>query len=231
MIAKWFLLLNKIVNAFKTKVLSFFDDNVYLLSTKMLWSVIGISLTPPFLVFLYFYFLLRQESVLDEKIHALEKKAKSLVAFKNEQDRFIREFGSSDLAFLQKYVERIELLKDEVDFLSKINSQVGYEPVQKRLKFLTSGENSIRFVLKNKRKSNVYAESEWILDHIVEVENKDVLQIVSLLEGVKLSNFNPNPLRPQFIIKNFSLQAKEGMQDEVFYLNLEILQRSLYEKN
>jgi hypothetical protein len=132
---------------------------------------------------------------------------------------------------LQKYVERIELLKDEVDFLSKINSQVGYEPVQKRLKFLTSGENSIRFVLKNKRKSNVYAESEWILDHIVEVENKDVLQIVSLLEGVKLSNFNPNPLRPQFIIKNFSLQAKEGMQDEVFYLNLEILQRSLYEKN
>jgi hypothetical protein len=231
MIAKWFLLLNKIVSALKIKALSFFDDNVHLLSTKMLWSVIGISLSAPFLVFLYFVFLLRQEAVLNEKIHALEKKAKSLVAFKSEQDRFIREFGSSDLAFLQKYVERIELLKDEVGFLSKINNQVSYEPIQKRLKFLTSGENSVRFVLKTKRKSNVYAESEWGLDHVVEVENKDVLELISLLEGVKLSNFNPNPLRPQFIIKKFSLQAKEGMQSEAFYLNLEVLQRSLYEKN
>ncbi len=230
MIAKWFLLLNKIVNSFRVKMLGFFENNVFILSTKMLWSVIAVSLSAPLLVFFYFIFLLRQEAVLHEKIHSLEKKAKSLVAFKNEQDRFIREFGSSDLAFLQKYVERIELLKDEVDFLLKVNSQVSYEPFQKRLKFLMEGENSLHFVLKDERKSNVYVEKEWGLEHGVEVDSKDVLQIVSLVEGVKLSNFLPNLLRPQFIIKKFSLKAKEGEKNGGFYLNLEILQRSLYEK-
>lgn len=229
MIAKWFLLLKKSFNTLKKKTDRVFNENAFMVNAKTLWGVLAVSLVPPFFVLLYFLFLLQQEALLDQKIGGLEKKVKSLVVFKTEQDRFVREFGASDLAFLQKYVERIELLKEEADLLSKISAEENYEPIQKRLNFLKK-DNFLQFVLICDRKSNSYVESEWALKKEVEVQSKDVLQILSFLEGIKLSHFSQNPLRPQFIIKKFSLKAKEGLENKGFYLNLEILQRSLCEK-
>jgi|GEM_PF-4996968 len=229
MVAKWFLLLNKMINALRAKLTSAFEESGFVLHPKTLSCVIGLSLIAPFLVSLYSLFLLQQEALLEQKMEGLEKKIKSLVVFKHDQDRFIREFGACDLAFLQKYVERVPLLREEVDFLSKINADEDYAPIQERLSFLTT-QNSLQFILRGERKSAIYQEKEWSLKKSVEVQNSDVLQLLSLLEGVNLPGFSQNPLRPQFIIKKFSLKAKEGIQDKGFYLDLEILQRSLCEK-
>lgn len=217
MFTKWFLFLNSSVETVREYVKSL-AGGAFLLKKNVLIVVMGISLIAPMIVGVYFCFFMRQDRILNEKMIGLEKKVKSLVELKNQQDRFVREFGASDIGFLQNYIEPMQLLKEEVELLTKIGKQTSYEPVQKRLAFLTGEENQIKFVQEAVRKSNYYSEIEWKLDHPVEVGVKDLRQIISLIEGAK-----SHPLRPQLIIKKFSFHSN--------HLDLEVIQRNSHAKN
>ncbi len=144
-------------------------------------NVIGLALIAPLCVMIYSLFLVKRGEELDEKRGRLEKKIHSLTVIKHQRERFAEKFSSSDPNFIQNYVEPLQLLKEEVDVISKLKS-FSYEPIQKRVSVLA--ENKIKFI-------------EGKLAHPVEVTSKDVKQILSLLEGV-------NPLKPQIIIKKFS---------------------------
>ena len=223
MVTKWFLFLNKSVEIVKERVTKLFEKTPFLLGPKMLGGVVAASLFAPILVILYSVFLFNQESALNEKMLVLEKKVKSLALSKSQQEGFIREFGSSSVTFLQNNIEVIQPLNEEIEFLSRLEKQSDYEPIQKRLKLLTGEENRIHFISETIRESNYYIETEWKLEHPIEASAGDVNQLISLIEGAK-----PNSQRPQLIIKKLSLKSKGN---EVYYLDLEILQRSLHEKN
>ena len=147
----------------------------------------------------------------------LEKKVKSLVNIRKLEGKFIKKFISSDVNFLEHYVSTLPLLKEDVELIEKIGKQVNYQPLQARLNFLESGKNQIEFKSQSFKKSNLYNETEWKMDHPVEVSVKDILQVVSLVEGVKMYQFIPNLLRPQLIIKKLS-QILETVRQE-HYVN------------
>lgn len=217
------MFLNKSVEIIKERVTKLFEETPFLLGPKMLGGVVAVALFAPLLVILYSVFLFNQESALNEKMQVLEKKVKSLALCKSQQEGFIREFGSSSVSFLQDNIEVIQPLNEEIEFLTRLEKLSDYEPIKNRLRFLTGEENQIHFIPETKRESNYYIETEWKLEHPIEASAKDVNHLISLIEGAK-----PNSQRPQLIIKKFSLKAKG---DEVYYLDLDILQRSLHEKD
>ena len=231
MVTKWFFLLNKKALYLKERFANFFEENAFLLEPKRLFYVIALSLVGPVLVLIYALFLFHEESGLNEKCVVLEKKVKSLTSLKKQQDSFAEEFGSSDPAFLQNYVETVSLLKEDSELLNKMAKQSTYEPIQRRLDFLSGDENQMRFISEVSRTSNYYIETEWRLLHPIEVNQKDINQILSLIEGVKMYHFVPNLLRPQLVIKKFSLKTNNGDNPQSITLDLNILQRNTYAKN
>ncbi len=223
MIIKWLLLLNKSIKVIQEKLVKLFSETSFLLGPKMLSGVVCVALLPPFMIVLYSAFLFYQEQQLNEKMYVLEKKVKSLVELKGEQERFIREFGLSSPLYLQKTIEVTSLLKEDRELLSKLEKFSDYEPIQKRKEFLESSNNQIHFISLLSRTSKNYAEAEWKLEHPIELSSNDLIQIISKIEGgIK------DPLRPQLIIKKITLKKKS---DNFFDLDLDILQRSLCEKN
>ena len=228
MLTKWFLFIVKNIEKIKEKIALLSHDNSFLMRSSTLLGFFLLSLIFPIIVFFYSLALNGHESFLNAKMVFLEKKVNKLALLKNNQDRFAREFGSCDIRFLQNNIEPLFLLQDESNLLLKISMQTDYKPYLKRLAFLTAGENKIKLIKKVSRKSLAYEESEWKFDYPVETSLKDVNQILSLIEGVKLGQFLPNLLRPQLIIKKLSLKTKRH-GDKVFLLDIDILQRNLLE--
>lgn len=231
MFTKWFIFLNKTVLVLKEKISKFFAEAPSLLDPKMLFGTVAIALFLPLLVVLYSVLLFNQERVLNEKMLIMEKKVKSLVELKSQQEGFVREFGLSSFTFLEKNIETIQLLREDVEFLSRIGRESSYEPIQKRIDFLLGRENQMHFISGGSKKSNYYVETDWKLENPVEASTKDLVEIISLVEGVKMDEFLPNLLRPQLIIKKISLKLKGDEQNRVFFLDLDILQRNLHAKN
>ncbi len=231
MFTKWYLFLNKNASPLIDKVRALLLKRGDFFGEKILLRVILLSLVSPILVVLISTAFFYQQNCLNEKMIDLEKKVKSLVNIRKLEGKFIKKFISSDVNFLEHYVSTLPLLKEDVELIEKIGKQVNYQPLQERLNFLESGKNQIEFKSQSFKKSNLYNETEWKMDHPVEVSVKDILQVVSLVEGVKMYQFIPNLLRPQLIIKKLSLKAKSSGNGESFFLDLEILQRNANEKN
>lgn len=163
-------------------------------------GIVGLALIAPLCVMGYCFFLVKQWEALDEKRGYFEKKTNSLLRAKQQREQFAEDQGLSDPNFIQNYVEPLQLLKEEVEVISKLKSFT-YEPIQKRLSFLA--ENKIKFI-------------DGKLVRPVEVNSKDIKQILSLIEGA-------NPLKPPIIIKKFSFSNN--------MLDMEIEQMDCHEKN
>ncbi len=229
MVTKWFLYLSKNVETVKEKIISLTNDNIFLMSLNTFLGIFALSFFIPLLVFFYALALNKHELALNVKMTVLEKKVNKLALLKNTHDKFVREFGSCDIHFLQNSLETLSFLKDEALLFSKIAMKTDYKPVQNRLEFLSTPANKMIFLKDTSRKSDCYEETEWKLEHQVEVSLSDINQVLSLIEGVRLDRFLPNYSRPQLVIKKLSLKTKnEG--EKIFSLDLELLQRNLYEK-
>jgi hypothetical protein len=230
MFTKWSLFLNKRSSALIEKIKANFPLKGNFFEDKILVKVISLSLVSPILVLLVSLAFFYQQSLLDEKMDDLEKKVRSLVTLKKQEGKFVNKFIASDINFLEHFVSTLSLLKEDAALIEKIGKQVNYQPLKDRFNFLIGGENQIQFKPELVRRSTLYNEVEWKMAHRVEVNVKDIIQVVSLIEGVKMYQFVPNLVRPQLIIKNFSLESKGSVKEANFFLNLEILQRNANEK-
>lgn len=210
-----------------------FQDPCWIFSSKMVYFLLLASVLP--FVFLggYFFFLHKKQNIIDFEMQKLERKMKHLVELKENREKFLSEYGAGDPLFLEKYIEPVQLLSRDIEELSEIKKEIAplnFTPIDQRLNFLLGGENRIKFIKNNERSSNYYRETEWSLERCVEASCSDLKRLLSLIEGVKLSGFLPNPLRPQLIIKKLDLKTKDlDNTHGVFSLNIEVLQRGCNE--
>lgn len=187
------------------------------------------------LIGFYFSLLYTRCKETEREIYRLQEKTQFLVENRRKLDQFIKVFGKSDPAFLQKQVEPLQLLEKEIAFLTEVKKRGGaeiYLPIMERLAFLQSGQNKIQFIKKSSREIFPFHETLYTLSHPVEVDLIDLGRILSLTEGVKIDEFSPHFSRPQIIIKQIELTLiDEGGDNREYLLNLELLQRGCHEKN
>ena len=86
-------------------------------------------------------------------------------------------------------------------------------------------EDEIVVVAKSCEKYNNFQETIETLAHPVEVDNSDILKILSRIEGVSLHDEKPLETRPQLIITDFRIDRKKPSLYEVYALNIKILKR------
>lgn len=169
---------------------------------------------------------------LDELQNALENISHQ--AFVKEKKQALnlavrQHFRDADHFYIDKHLETLVFLENEVDQLQKIVKDTNFaddERLKKRLEFLTSDANALVFTEGVVQTFPLFQEVAETLVHPVEVNSVDIQKILSRIEGVKMGDNVPGPHRPQLVITDFRLDKKSvNDKNEVYLLNLKLIKR------
>ncbi len=154
-----------------------------------------------------------------ESVHAsaLQKKQKQALNLIVRQ-----QYADSDPLFLERSLSHFKLLKKEkesLDTLLKNPAFIGSDEIEQRYHFLSSEKNRFRFSPSLPILQEGIQETEEPLSHPVEVDGKDLKEILYLIE-------TKHPLQPQLLITDLQIQRKKNLfENEVFDLDFKILKR------
>lgn len=159
---------------------------------------------------------------LYEKVMVREKKQALNTNVRNN-------FRDADHFYIDKYLETQTFLAPEIESLQKLSSNKNYpedENVRKRIEHLTGPGNAMIFSEGVVQTYPLFQETTETLVHPVEVNVKDLHEVLALIEGTEIASFKPAPNRPQLLILDFKLDKKNlSEKNEVFVLNLKLLKR------
>lgn len=196
---------------------------------RLLIYICILGLLPLLLVAFFIFSGLESLGNLEMGIQNLQ-----LVAMQKEKkqaaNRALRtNFKDSEHLYIDKNLETLSFLQSDVENLKKISSDPNFtqnEAIRKRLEFLTSSKNRLTFIEGAVQSTPQFQEMTETLAHPVEVNVKDVQQILSYIEGIDIGPFKPPPGRPQLLILDFQLNRKiVSENNEVFELNMKLLKR------
>lgn len=211
------------------------EDAIAPLKKQFALGIFAFLVCPAFLLSTLFFIFSQGQKVVEEKVRKLERKTSSLAKMNLKRVEQQKKYERSDPDYLSKYVEPLNFLATDIEMLSQIQNNSDafqYRPLQQRLEFLQGGENRLRFVENEKRNTETLLEREFALQGPVEVDAKDIGKILSLVEGISIGESVSHPYRPNLIIKKIDLIKKEGgEEDELYTLNLQLIQRGCYEEN
>lgn len=199
--------------------------------TRLLIYLLLLGLVPIVCAFLNFASQKSQINHLKETLENVQQMA--LVREKKQATNMaVRQtYQNADHFYIDKNLESITLLEKEIEALQKIADQshvVDDEIVKKRLDFL-SNNNKLTFSEGVVQSYPYFHETQETLVHQVEVNENDLLEILSKIEGINLGAFNAPLDRPQLLITELRLDRKQIRdQSEVFLMNLKLLKREFF---
>lgn len=186
----------------------------------------------PICLTVFYLYLLNQKT--DELAEALLA-TKELALLKEKRQSInlaVRQhFQNSDHFYIDKYLEAIPLLQNEVEILQKLlknHNFIENETVKKRLDTLNA-QNSLVFSEGIVQKYPYFTETVETLVHSIEVTVSDLEELLSKIEGVNMGTFTPGSNPPQLIITDFKLDRKKALEkNETFQLNLKLIKREFF---
>lgn len=161
-------------------------------------------------------------AMVQERIYTLKQKQALNTSARHE-------FCDVDHFYIDKQLENLTFREDEIASLKKLSSNPNFpddDQVKKRLEFLSGKGNKLLFAEGVVQTSPSFQEVVESQVHPVEVDVKDMQQILARIEGIDIGECQPGANRPQLIITDFKLEKKSGSaNDEVFILNMKLLRR------
>jgi len=196
---------------------------------RLLIYLVTLGVLPILLLFFFFFGKVDELDDVENSIQNLK-----LFAFEKEKKQSVNKavrshFSEADHFYIDKNLENLRFLLPEIENLEEIIRNPHFtedEGVRKRLEFLTSPQNKLRFTESGVQSTAYFQEVIETLAHPVEVNSTDLKQILSLVEGIEIDTYKPLEGRPQLIILDFKLDKKSGGQNnDVFELNMKLLKR------
>lgn len=196
---------------------------------RMILYIMALGLLPLLLVGINFF---ASNSQIDGTLNHLHYVHDLAAARERKQaiNMIVQEhYKATDHFYIDKNLETLSFLDPEIEMLQKlVNNKyfAGDENVKKRLEFLTGPGNKMLFSEGNVENFPSFQETTASLVHPIEINDTNLQEILSLIEGIEIGPFKPAPNRPQLIILDFKLDKKEVYSNnDVFLLNLKLLKR------
>lgn len=163
---------------------------------------------------------------LEERIDLARTKAKKLALFKESEGALLTHPKSPDHFYIDKYLESLIFLMPEITKLQTLSTQ--NDQTQKRLQFLSDGQNRLLFAEDKVRKNDHTEEIEERQQRPVEMNEEDLKRVLSLIEGVRIGALSPPEHRPQLIVKEFELLKKGSpLEDAVYLVQMQLIKREV----
>lgn len=155
---------------------------------------------------------------------------KSLEERKKVKD-FIEKQIDHDKFFIDNNLENLKFLQHEKDILDRLIIHPAFSnncQIKKRLDFINSDQNILKFAEENVIQTSLVKETDENQINGIEIDEKDLDKILSVVESSQCSNSSLSTLNPpQLIIKNFMLSKKN---ETTFLLEMKILKREYLKK-
>jgi len=165
-----------------------------------------------------------------EKLISCQKISISSLDSRKEIKDFIAQKTNFDKFFIDNKLESLTFLENEKSILSKLLLHPAFsnsEQIQKRLSFINSNQNKLKFVEEKVIKSTLITETDETQLKPIEIDENDLQKILSIVEDISFNDCEKITDAPQLICKNFSLTKK---RENIFSLNMKILKREFYKK-
>lgn len=144
-------------------------------------------------------------------------------------------FRNADRFYIDKNLENIDLLTEEVEHLSKLTplQKIGRaDQIGKRIEFLNGTENILAFNESAVKDYGTFQETLEVLAKPVEVSLDDLKTILVRIEGVPVEGIQPPEGRPQLIITDFRIDRKPTLgENEAYLLNLKFIKREVKQES
>lgn len=172
----------------------------------------------------YFFIKIKDLEAQTQQILYLQKKKLWAEKKQDEEKIVLTQLREADKEYVEKYLESLPFHQLEIQRLQALfysNCEQG--TLNQRLNILQTA-NKLRFNEKNFQRVGNIQETELTQTHVVEMNEKDVITTLSLIENFPVHS-------PQFIIKNFDLTKKAlSESQETYIINLDLLKREMVDE-
>jgi len=205
-----------------------FKDLFQIPKERVLTYTLLLGAFPLIVVLLLIYSANKQVDGLHQEISSLTEQALLQEKVQATNKAVIENYTDADRFYIDKNIETIQLLKPEMAALEKITRQdtvVENEKVRARLNDLKL-KNKLQFSEGVVQSYPNFTETIETLVNPVEVDQDDIQNILSKIEGIRLGPYAPPAQAPQLIITDFKIEKKEvSSENEVFLLNMKLIKR------
>lgn len=203
------------------------------LSRLMIYALV-VALLIPVLTWIY---ASSSIDTAESALFQLKESKDEIIKMMNEQasNRLLMvRYSHRDPFFLAKNIETFKTLQKEEDSIRSLINQGGMPELvqqERRLKFLSSGDNSFSFVESGVTVSPFFKETTETQGKVVELDESDLIQVLSRIEGKEPKNSDDPSLesiistRPQLFISEATLDRKKGYDREVWALSMKLVKR------
>lgn len=185
----------------------------------------SLLLLPIFLSTVYLSSQKIQLQQLENNFASASAKGKSAIEKKRKKEKFLKRYSEADPYFINKKIESFSFLEEEKEELKRLIQHPAIpnkKTFKERLNFLSGEENQLTFSEEDIRSSTTIKETDEKQRHPIQVDEKDLTQLLCLIEDVSATSC----LSPQLIIRNFKLKKRETpLHNEVFEVEMELLKR------
>jgi len=166
-----------------------------------------------------------------EEALLMRSRIEHFLAAQKDRTTFFKKYGGNiDRYYIGRVLEGAQFLKRETETLRGVCEHPAFKScnnIKQRWNFLTKGENNLVFIEESRKCKNSIEEIALKQKHPVEVDNEDVKQILSLVEGVAIGEYCPPPAAPQMIFRRFTLKKRKFAEGETFLLEMHITKREV----
>ncbi len=198
--------------------------NICIYKKKLISMICFLSLLICFVSGMSFYKFSKLQDC-ENKLRYLEQKSITTIAKRKEIKDFIEKKSAFDKHFIENKLESLIFLQNEKTILSKLLLHPAFSnsfQIKKRINFISSDQNRLKFLEENIKKTNSIKESDLVQLKNIEIDDIDLQKLLSIIEDMKIGEYTPIVHSPQLLIKNFSLSKKK---ENIFSLNMKILKR------
>jgi hypothetical protein len=164
---------------------------------------------------------------LEDRFATAARKEKVAFERKSRKERFLQRYSHADPYFLDQQIETMALLQTEKEKLESLLRHPAFPEsavIKERLRFLS--DNRLAFTEENIRTSAQMKEVEEKQRRPVEMDERDLQKILSLLEDVPIGPYLPSQTSPQILIQELRLKKqKTSLQTESWEANMNLLKR------
>lgn len=186
--------------------------------------------TPVMGSLVYYYCSNKHIALLESQLLRLRQRYKILKDFENRQQKYRNLYLSFDSGYLDRVIQTIIPLKDEIEYLQMI---LPFYPLEKnallreRLHFLQCN-NRFQFH-EITRCKNLFLD-EVTIEQLtpIEINMRDLQMLLFHLEGISDKNYQIRLLgRPQIFIKHLDMYKEKKSSADTFMIKLQLIQREI----
>jgi hypothetical protein len=166
---------------------------------------------------------------LSEDARYLKKKQQLTEQKRKLQQGLLTQMQKAHRDYLENEIESLQFMLPEIQKLQAfLHLNTNNEENQKRLNYLQSGQNSLRFRQQNFQRVGSLQEMEAKQLHPVEMNREDLKNLLARIENLQIGKIIHNSFPPDLLIKNIEVIKKPLPSDEeVFLVNLELIKREM----